>query len=78
MRLAQDKLMDQRNRAWVAPIEAAAADAARRHKGVVVGFGALHLPGRNGVLSLLQQRGWTITPIEPRGSAKQGGDSNGG
>lgn len=78
MRLAQDKLMDQRNRAWIAPIEAAAADAARRRKGVVVGFGALHLPGENGVLSLLQQRGWTITPIEPRGSAKQGGDTNGG
>lgn len=78
MRLAQDKLMDQRNRAWIAPIEAAAADAARSHKGVVVGFGALHLPGENGVLSLLQQRGWTISPIEPGGSAQQGGDSNGG
>lgn len=75
MRLAQEKLMDQRNRAWVAPIEAAAAEAGRAGKGVVVGFGALHLPGKNGVLSLLQQRGWTISPADAR---EAGGEDNGG
>lgn len=67
MRLAQDKLMDRRNQAWIAPIEAAARAAARDGKGIVVGFGALHLPGRQGVLSLMQDRGWTITGIEPQG-----------
>lgn len=72
MRLAQDKLMDRRNQAWIAPIEDAATAAARDGKGIVVGFGALHLPGRMGVLSLLQDRGWTITPIEPQGG-KHGG-----
>ena len=72
MRLAQDKLMDQRNRNWIAPIEAAAADAAKQGKGVVAGFGALHLPGRSGVLALLQAKGWTIRPI------KSGEEANGG
>lgn len=63
MRLAQEKLMDRRNQSWIAPIEQAASAAAREGKGIVAGFGALHLPGRMGVLSLLQDRGWTITPI---------------
>lgn len=64
MQLAQDNLMDRRNRAWIQPLESAAAEAAGRGRGVVAGFGALHLPGRNGVLSLLQQRGWTISPLD--------------
>ncbi|MDS9467830.1 TraB/GumN family protein [Paracoccus sp. MBLB3053] len=63
MRLAQEKLIDQRNISWIGPIEAAAADAAQKGKGIVVGFGALHLPGREGVLSLLQNAGWAIQPI---------------
>ena len=75
MQLAQDKLMDRRNRAWIAPIGQAAADAARQGKGIVVGFGALHLPGEMGVLSLLQRSGWTIEPIEPRlGTTGRGTD----
>ncbi len=72
MRLAQDKLMDQRNAAWIAPIEQAAASAASDGKGIVAGFGALHLPGRMGVLSLLQARGWTIAPIKPQGDEHGG------
>ncbi len=67
MRLAQEKLMDQRNESWIQPIEQAAADAARQGKGVVAGFGALHLPGRHGVLQLLQNRGWTISPVTVEG-----------
>ncbi|SMO56913.1 TraB/GumN family protein [Paracoccus laeviglucosivorans] len=63
---AQEKLMDERNQAWIAPIEQAASRAGAQ--GVVAGFGALHLPGEKGVLSLLQNRGWTITPIEPEGA----------
>lgn len=72
MRFAQDKLMDGRNRSWIAPIEKAAAQAAGQGKGIVVGFGALHLPGRDGVLSLLQQRGWTIQRIDS-GEGRNGG-----
>lgn len=72
MRLAQEKLMDQRNESWIEPIETAAAAAARQGKGVVVGFGALHLPGNRGVLRLLEQRGWTISPIAVKG-ANDGG-----
>ncbi|MTH79364.1 TraB/GumN family protein [Paracoccus aestuariivivens] len=72
MRLAQDKLMDQRNRNWIAPIETAAAQAADRGKGIVVGFGALHLPGKNGVLSLLQKSGWTIQQLEIEEGANGG------
>jgi uncharacterized protein YbaP (TraB family) len=63
MRLSQELLMDRRNESWIEPIERAAADAAGQGKGIVVGFGALHLPGRNGVLQLLEDRGWTISPV---------------
>ncbi|CAM3025539.1 hypothetical protein SAMN04488021_10385 [Paracoccus aminovorans] len=63
MRLAQEKLMDQRNESWIEPIEKAAGQAAGEGKAVVAGFGALHLPGRHGVLRLLEQRGWTISPV---------------
>ncbi|MFO1139054.1 MAG: TraB/GumN family protein [Paracoccus sp. (in: a-proteobacteria)] len=67
MRLAQEKLMDQRNARWIAPIEGAAAEAAGQGKGLVVGFGALHLPGENGVLRLLERDGWTIRPVRVKG-----------
>lgn len=63
MELAQTRLMDERNRAWIAPLTAAAATAADKGKAVVAGFGALHLPGQAGVLHLLEQDGWTITPL---------------
>lgn len=64
MELAQTKLMDKRNASWIAPLEEAAAEAAGQGKGVVVGFGALHLPGEYGVLNLLEQRGWTIERLD--------------
>ncbi|MBA4492670.1 TraB/GumN family protein [Paracoccus sp. S1E-3] len=57
---AQVLLMDARNRSWIAPLTAAADAAAARDKGVVAAFGALHLPGENGVLRLLEKAGWTI------------------
>lgn len=72
MAQAQEKLMDQRNKAWIAPIEQAAADAAAQGRDIVVGFGALHLPGKNGVLALLQRDGWTITQVQPQGGANGG------
>ena len=72
MQLAQEKLMDQRNAGWIAPLEGAAAEAAGQGKGVVAGFGALHLPGENGVLRLLERDGWTIRPIRVEGIGNGG------
>lgn len=63
MDLAQDRLMDMRNKSWIAPMERAAGEAAEHGKGIVVGFGALHLPGDNGVLHLLEKQGWVVTPL---------------
>lgn len=64
MELAQSMLMDNRNRSWIAPMTDAAETAAAGGKGIVAGFGALHLPGEAGVLRLLEQEGWTISPLE--------------
>lgn len=44
-----------RNRSWVPVIEGP----------VLAAFGALHLPGPEGVLNLLAQDGWTISPYAP-------------
>lgn len=60
--LMQQTLMDERNRAWIGPLTRAAEAAAARGRGVVAAFGALHLPGENGVLRLLEREGWTISP----------------
>lgn len=64
MQLAQTQLMDRRNQSWIAPLTDGAEKAARRGKGIVVGFGALHLPGEQGVLRLLEKRGWTIERLD--------------
>lgn len=53
-------LITGRNRAWVPRIEAAAKAGP-----VFVAVGALHLPGQAGVLNLLAQDGWQITPLAP-------------
>lgn len=64
MDLAQDRLMETRNRAWIAPLTAGARAAARQGRGIVAGFGALHLPGDQGVLRLLERDGWTILRLD--------------
>lgn len=64
MEMAQRQLMDRRNIAWIAPLTAGAAQAASTGKGIVAGFGALHLPGEQGVLRLLEREGWTITRLD--------------
>lgn len=64
MELARTQLMDRRNQRWIAPLTRAAHQAARRGKGVMAGFGALHLPGEMGVLRLLEKQGWTIEKLE--------------
>lgn len=63
--LAREKLMDQRNENWIAPLVSAAEDAAAGKDGghVVAAFGALHLPGDRGVLRLLEREGFAITPL---------------
>ncbi|TWI37925.1 TraB/GumN family protein [Paracoccus sulfuroxidans] len=61
-RLAEELLMEQRNREWIEPIDLAASEAAKGNKGIFVAFGALHLPGEEGVLRLLEKDGWTVIP----------------
>lgn len=84
MALGQEHMIDARNRGWIAPLIAAAEHAAKsaadkRGAGggrghVIAGFGALHLPGENGVLNLLAQEGWTISPLALKGSGPDGLD----
>lgn len=64
MRLARSRLMDQRNQRWIAPLTAGAGAAAARGKAIVAGFGALHLPGEQGVLRLLEGQGWRIERLD--------------
>lgn len=53
-----DLLITRRNAAWIPVIEELASRGP-----IFVAVGALHLPGEDGVLALLQARGWTITPL---------------
>ncbi|MBK4214661.1 TraB/GumN family protein [Paracoccus caeni] len=64
MDLAQEQLMDKRNQSWIAPLTDAAQQAAADGKGIVAGFGALHLPGEQGVLRLLEKDGWTVERLD--------------
>nr|WP_111298848.1 TraB/GumN family protein [Paracoccus saliphilus] len=58
---AQTRMMDQRNRDWIEPLTDGATAAAQEGKPIVAAFGALHLPGEQGVLNLLRQDGFAIT-----------------
>ena len=51
----EQALMTNRNRAWIPVIEGALQDGP-----VFAAFGALHLPGDEGVLNLLDQAGFTL------------------
>lgn len=51
-------LVSTRNRAWIPVLEKAAAEGP-----VLAAFGALHLPGKDGVLALLEAEGFTIEPL---------------
>lgn len=53
-------LITARNRAWIRVLEAEAQDGP-----VLAGFGALHLSGAEGVLALLAQNGWSLSPLDP-------------
>lgn len=51
----EEALMVRRNRAWIPVLTAAAKTGP-----VVAAFGALHLPGADGVLTLLETEGYTL------------------
>lgn len=58
MALLEEAMMVRRNRSWIPVIEA------NTQRGpVVAAFGALHLSGKDGVLNLLAQNGWTLAPL---------------
>jgi len=52
-------LLYNRNRNWVAKLK-----ELMPAKSLLVAVGAGHLPGQNGVISLLRKAGYTVTPIE--------------
>lgn len=52
-------LLIDRNINWIPVIE----DAAETHDKIVIAFGAAHLFGDFGVLNLLEQNGWAISPL---------------
>jgi uncharacterized protein YbaP (TraB family) len=54
-------LLAERNEAWIPSIEAAAEEESP----VLVAVGAAHLPGEAGVLSLLEEAGWSVGAIDP-------------
>ncbi|QBX34163.1 TraB/GumN family protein [Paracoccus liaowanqingii] len=64
MSFAQTRLMDDRNRAWIAPLTRGAVEAASEGQGIVAAFGALHLPGAAGVLALLEAEGFDINRLD--------------
>ncbi|MCF3974064.1 TraB/GumN family protein [Paracoccus salsus] len=64
MDLAQSRLMDRRNRDWIGTLTEGAEAAARQGQRIIAGFGALHLPGEQGVLKLLEAQGWTIERLD--------------
>lgn len=57
-------MVTDRNTRWIPVIEGAAANGP-----IMVAAGALHMPGENGVLALLQARGWQIAPFQPAHNA---------
>lgn len=56
----EETLILGRNRAWIPVIETALARGP-----AVVAVGALHLPGQDGVLALLERRGFRVEPLTP-------------
>jgi uncharacterized protein YbaP (TraB family) len=55
----EEELLDNRNRNWIPIIEKAARD-----QSTFFAFGAGHLGGDNGVISLLRKKGYTVKPIQ--------------
>ncbi|WP_297332928.1 TraB/GumN family protein [Flavobacterium sp.] len=53
------ELLDKRNKKWIPKIEAAA-----KVTPTFFGVGAAHLPGENGVINLLRQKGYTVEAVK--------------
>ena len=53
-----ETLLDERNKKWIAKIEESCATGVS-----FFAFGAGHLAGRKGIISLLRKKGYTVTPI---------------
>lgn len=54
-----DEILDARNRAWMVPLKDALAPG-----GTFVVVGALHLPGKVGLVELLRAEGYTVTRLD--------------
>jgi uncharacterized protein YbaP (TraB family) len=52
----EKELLIDRNRAWIPVL----LEAIAAHDTVVAAFGAAHLPGKEGVLALLEAEGFTL------------------
>ncbi len=57
--LSEQELLVDRNQAWLPRI----LSAAEMHNNITVAVGAAHLQGHEGVLNLLTQDGWTVSPL---------------
>jgi uncharacterized protein len=55
----EDEILDKRNANWIPIIEKAARD-----KSTFFAFGAAHLAGEKGVVSLLRAKGYTVKPLQ--------------
>lgn len=56
---AEEAIIGNRNRAWMSVINTAAS----QNDNIVIAVGAAHLPDNAGLLTLLQNEGWTISPF---------------
>jgi uncharacterized protein len=56
---SKDQILDKRNKLWIPVIEAAI-----QQESCFFAFGCAHLAGWNGIISLLRQRGYTVTPVK--------------
>ena len=54
----EDILLTRRNNDWIGKIEKIAME-----KPSFFAVGALHLPGKGGILSLLREKGYTVEPV---------------
>ena len=59
MRAHGELLIDQRNRTWIPAMEEMS-----RGKSMFYAVGAGHLPGESGVINLLREAGYTVTPAK--------------
>lgn len=52
-------LLDDRNINWIPKLQPLLESG-----NIFIGVGALHLPGKNGLINLLQNKGFTVTPVK--------------